>query len=82
MSEPNSEESRLWPLRYDKRSGNAEVVLIWPREGLDKCHDVTEENGASSNTPHEMGIEDKMRCDVALRDLGPSRGKVEPNDLV
>ena len=23
----------------------------------------------------------KMRCDVVLRDLGPSRGKVEPNEL-
>ena len=23
----------------------------------------------------------KMRCDVALRDLGPSRDKVEPDDL-
>ena len=25
--------------------------------------------------------DDKMRCDVALRDLGRSRGNVEPNDL-
>ena len=23
----------------------------------------------------------KMRCDVVLRDVGPSRAKVEPNDL-
>ena len=23
----------------------------------------------------------KMRCDVVLRDLGPSRGRVEPNAL-
>ena len=30
-------------------------------EGLDECHDATEENGASSNTPHEVGIEDKLR---------------------
>ena len=27
------------------------------------------------------GRDDKMRCDVALRDLSPSRGKVEPNGL-
>ena len=25
--------------------------------------------------------DDKMRCDVVLRDLGPNRGKVELNDL-
>ena len=31
--------------------------------------------------PVDGDRDDKMRCDVALRDLGPSRGKVEPNDL-
>lgn len=25
--------------------------------------------------------DDKMRCDVALRDLGSEQSKVEPNDL-
>ena len=31
--------------------------------------------------PVDGNRDDKMRCDVALRDLGPSRGKVEPNGL-
>ena len=31
--------------------------------------------------PIDGDRDDKMRCNVALRDLGSSRGKVEPNDL-
>ena len=31
--------------------------------------------------PVDGDRDDKMRCGVALRDLGPSGGKVEPNDL-
>ena len=41
------------------------ATLKWrpsqPREGLEECHDATEENGASSNTPHKVGIEDKLK---------------------
>ena len=47
--------------RSDKRSGDPQVAPIWPYEGLDKCYDATEEDGASSNTPHRVGIEDKSR---------------------
>ena len=31
--------------------------------------------------PVDEDRDNKMRCNVALRDLGRSRGKVEPNDL-
>ena len=31
--------------------------------------------------PVDGDRDDKMRCDVALRYLGSSKGKVEPNDL-
>ena len=62
MSQPNYEEGRLWPSRCNnKRSGDPQVALIQPYKGLDECHDVTKENGASSNTPHRVGIEDKSR---------------------
>ena len=60
MSQPNYEESRLWPLRCDKRSDDPQVAPIWPREGLDECHDTTKEDGASFNTPHEVDIEEKL----------------------
>ena len=61
MSQPNYGESKLWPSRCDKRSSKPQVVSIRPHEGLDKCHNATEEDGASSNTPHRVGIEDKLR---------------------
>ena len=37
------------------------MAPIRPHEGLDECHDATREDGASSNTPHKVGIEDKLR---------------------
>ncbi|KAG7025978.1 hypothetical protein SDJN02_12476, partial [Cucurbita argyrosperma subsp. argyrosperma] len=43
------------------RSGDLQVAPIRPLVGLDECHDATEENGASSNTPNEVGIEDELR---------------------
>ena len=61
VSQLNYEESRLWLLRCDNRSDDPQVEPIQPREGLDECHDATKENGASSNTPHGVGIEDKLR---------------------
>ena len=61
VSQPNYKESRMWSSRCDNRSGDPQVALIQPREGLDECHDVTEENGASFNTPHKVGTEDKLR---------------------
>ena len=42
----NYEESRLWPSRYDERSGNPQVELIRPCEGLDERHDATKGDGA------------------------------------
>ena len=61
MSQPNYEESRLWPSRWDKSSCDPQVALIWPRESLDECHDATEENGISSNTPYNVHIEEETR---------------------
>ena len=31
--------------------------------------------------PIDGDRDDEMRCDVVLRDLGPSGGRVEPNEL-
>lgn len=56
MSQPYYEENRLWPSRRDKISDNPQVALIQPRE----CHDVTQEDDVSSNTPYKVGIEEKM----------------------
>ena len=61
MSQSNYEKSRLWPSRCDKRGSDPQVAPIRPREDLDECHDATEENSASSNTPHKVGIENKLR---------------------
>ena len=44
--------------------------------------DISRREMTSRHMDHvNGGRDDKMRCDVALRDLGPSRGKVEPNNL-
>ena len=44
--------------------------------------DISRLEMTSRHMDHVDGDRDeKMRCDVALRDLGPSRGKVELNDL-
>ena len=61
VSQPSYEECRLRLLRCDKRSSDPQVAPILPHEGLDECHDVIEEDSASSNKPHRMGIEDKSR---------------------
>ena len=55
------------------------MAPIRPHEGLDECHDATEEDSTSSNTPYIVGIEDKLRRDRALRDLGPEhrQGRAE-----
>ena len=31
------------------------------RANIEECHDAIEEDDASSNTPHGVGIEDKLR---------------------
>ena len=46
-------------LRQEK--GHTQVAPIRPHEGLDECHHATEEGGASSNIPHNVAIEDKLR---------------------
>lgn len=42
------------------------AILKWHPSGhtrakIDKCHDATEEDGASSNTPYKVDIEEKTR---------------------
>ena len=61
VSQPNYEESWLGSSSCDRRSDDPQVVHIWPHEGLDECHDAIVEDGALSNTPHRVIIEDKSR---------------------
>ena len=46
-----------------------------PREGLDERHDVTEENDASSNTPHGVG------GDPQVAPFQPCEGLDERHDV-
>lgn len=61
VPQPNYEKSRSWSSRCDKQSTDPQVVPIRTCKGLDECHDAIGENGASSNTPHRVDIEEKTR---------------------
>ena len=37
------------------------ATLMWCPSDLDECHDVTEEDGASTKTPHKVCTEEKAR---------------------
>ena len=45
----------------DKRIDYSQVALIWPCESLDKCHDATEKDSASFNTPYKIDIKEKLK---------------------
>ena len=51
------------------------------RASYDGRRHLKTRDGIKTYGPVDGDRDDKIRCDVALRDLGPSRGKVEPNDL-
>ena len=61
---------------------NSGPILDGMTEQVVMADDILRLEMASRHMDHVDGDrDDKMRCNVALRDLGPSRGKIEPNDL-
>ena len=76
--EPEWMNVREVPMRCTTRGPNLDGMA----EGVMMANDIPRLGMTSRHMdPIDGNRDGKTRCDVVLRDLGPSRAKVEPNDL-